>query len=349
MYNNSNYKIVTCPKCGQREAFIYLSDVDKALEGKFDSIIVTCNRLNNCGFKDHVKLEDLGFSVGSGNTPSKQAEIIKKQIAMEERNRRRRRMTSPKALDSMVKFKESKDEFPLATYRGIQKETFNHPNISFIKEGFLETLENKPEYEDMGAAFKTMTYSGRDILFWVNDWEGNPSRLVMRSVNTVSKSDKKEVTMVLPVKTEDKVPLQKTKDKGRMLYTVWNADEIMANKDLTHIIACEGIYDALSIMEVNTNPNVGVVSLIGVSQTKRLLQLIEAYEIKHGTKLGLALAYDNDRAGNRFAEDAADKYKQLFKKDAVRWLPAEFEDFNDYYENKPDFMRYDLTLKIKNL
>lgn len=350
-YHNNHYKIVVCPQCGHREAYYYSQDVKKALEKGFDSIMVTCNRKNKCGWQGQVKLEDLGYNI-DGLKPSERAKEIKAQLKKEEQRRFEFRKTSREGLMDMVSLRHKGKPFPMETYRGIKAETFNRPNITYLPQGFEAMLQASPHYPTIGEAFKSSTYTGRDLLFWVNDWSGRPNRIVMRSLNLTSESDRKEASLVLPIKQKDlEIPLQRTKDRsGKVLYTIWNGEAVLDDPYLTHLMACEGIYDALSLMELTQEEEgLEIVSLIGVSQTKRLMQLIEAYQIKYGTVLDLIIAYDNDTAGNKFAKQAAEHYKRLFNKNATRLLPGSYEDFNEYYQQERTQMIVSIGNQVKEI
>ena len=44
-----DYYTIICPKCGKKEAFLYLDDLYKYKQDSTHKVAIRCNRLNKCG------------------------------------------------------------------------------------------------------------------------------------------------------------------------------------------------------------------------------------------------------------------------------------------------------------
>lgn len=262
----STYKIVTCPNCGQREAFVYLGDIEKAHEKNFDTVYVKCNRRNECGFNGLMKIEDIGSDFVTPGSIQK----VRKKEDVERRMSERGKM----AIHFLSKRKFST---PFSHIRGISVSTLRNSPFSYVEEtwgGFLDSgkvdMGDGKFFEfdkkvDFGPFYQSLHYRNRNIIFWVHDYKGNVSRLLMRS--TDPKTFVKELQMVIPGDTEK--------------YTLWNAYETMNGHHEGGVIACEGGYEGAVLLEAVEDKSIGVVALAGIGQVKRFSDWMISLNTKH--------------------------------------------------------------------
>lgn len=343
----SKYQLIECPNCGKREAFVYLDDVTKALQYNRDTVRVICNRRNHCGFEGTVKIEQVDGDFTSVEQVQKRVVKIDKEKAMH-----------PRGIMAIDLISKGTEDFPFEKYRGIDKEIFEKTNCSYYKEGWLSkitsdivTLGNgfvKILPGDFGKFYLKNSFKRRNLMFWVSDYEGEVRRVLLRS--TLSGVYPKEMQVVVPSADENK-------NKGDK-YTIWNIESVVNNPEVDTILAIEGVYDAMSLLQaLKLHNNVAAVSLAGVAQIAKLNELIELANRKRVEKYGsgvkevkLYIMFDQDVTGNKYAEAMMKLYpnsERITPKGTNK--DGSDMDFNDMLMDNEENLTNYLKSKIKEL
>lgn len=256
----SNYLIIDCPNCGHHEAFIYKDDIEKARKNPRWKIKWICNRRNKCGASGI--LEDISRETIKKPEPEKQDQkLTEDQIAMLE-NLCRYLVNAP------VPF----------SIRGISSEVLTKNDFIYYEKGFQKFLEMKSMGKLQGK-FRAKAYENRDIFFPIFGPKGDLQRLLLRSKEAEQKKKEIQVKITNPA-TE-----------------IWNY-KCLLNKDKETIFICEGIYDALSVLEAAKNrKEIDAIAVSGCTKFKKVIREIKS--IKDCLNKRFVVCLDNDEAGKR--------------------------------------------------
>ena len=164
-------------------------------------------------------------------------------------------------------------------------------------------------------------YGGRDILFPIFGKEKKVERILLRSKD--KKLDKKEIQ----VKVTDKAT------------EIWNKHAFF-KKDVKYIFMCEGVYDALSILEAAKNhKEIDAIALSGCAKFKKAFDEMKNISSCNGKKIILCL--DNDEAGAR-------ELKVLKANKALKFGTLNlrnYKDVNDFLQKDPAGLKVEVLKK----
>lgn len=295
-----DYYILYCPHCGKREAYCYISDMIKWQKDNKHLIPIRCNRLNKCGqisyLNDFFDKEEMS-----------QKFEIKEESPIQ---------MSKEGITYLQKFCKyviqdihcNTNDFNF-DLRGISNQTLKDNGFIYYKGTFQKIIESKPEL--FGDKYRSANYLDRDIIIPIMNKDGIVERLLLRSLNqkTKQKSYKKEIQVML-------------KKRGM---EIWNVKDIY-NDSKEIIFITEGVYDALSILEVNDNPKVGVISIPGVRKYKQILQIL--HKFPKGKEKTFVFALDNDLAGIETKKKAI----KDFQENNIKTLEFHLKSFKDCNE-----------------
>lgn len=306
--DHGTYYIITCPKCGHHEAFVFKDDIIAAQKNKKQKIRYRCNRLNKCGATGWINLN--GDSLKNVEVKLDESTGISEKALLR--------------FQSLYEYGKVKDfDFSL---RGISNQTLKENKVMYWPFGFqdfLYTSDGKLE-----KRFASKAYDNRDIMFPIVDKNNNIQRLLLRRSgrpvkqgyysnpnfkHKKAKKDLKEiqVRMVKRPKTE-----------------IFNLKDVYDQK-LRFIVMCEGAFDALSIKEAAYQNHINDVGAIGVPGSRKikktLLELIKNPAMKGKT---IVIASDNDKAG----KEAREKCLEIAKKENIKILFYNLHSSNDLNE-----------------
>lgn len=308
-----DYYTLICPKCGKKEAFLYLDDLYKYQKDKKHKIPIRCNRLNKCGetsflndFLDNDKNLDVTLPKprSSVQMTPEGVRLLKQFIhyAIFSLN------CDFKGFDSGI--------------RGISNQTLKNNGV-FIYSKCFESLINSPKAKSFfSKKYRIKEYRNRDIFIPILNYEGEAERILLRS-STMKDLKKKEIQ----VKLQDKA------------MEIWNISALLSDKK--YIFITEGVYDALSIKEVNNS--VEAISLPGVKKYKKLITEIKRNIDKCQNKV-FVIATDSDSAGRKAAKEMYDALTKLNLKATYFDLKG-YKDVNDYLQAN----RISLSIAVRNI
>lgn len=288
--NHGDYWIVRCPKCGKKEAYVYLDDVEKHQKNPSFKIPIRCNRLNKCGevsYIEEIKVQEI---------PKVNDDDI---IGI-----------SQKAIDkinNIAYFSAYLTGFDF-DWRGISNTTLKNNGVIYLKDDLIPFMKGCGENAFADKFFKKKCYENRNLIFPIKDYDGNCERLLLRSTKKLNKNAQKEISMRLIKKSSE----------------VWNKSDLI-NENIKYVFVTEGVPDALSVKEVSQE--IGVVALPGVRKYKQLLKEIVKSEIaKSKTYI---LCFDNDEAGQECILKLGKELDDLDVKYDYFNLHS-FKDMNDF-------------------
>lgn len=179
--------------------------------------------------------------------------------------------------------KNTAKAFPFPeSIRSLSVETLRKYNITFLENGLKNFLM---KYKDNFKEFSTKNSFNRDILIPIYGMDGEIDRILLRKK--------------VPVKNELKEIQFKVNQLTENVNEIWNIQEIYSSEK-KYIYLTEGVYDALSGYEVNSN--LIPVSLPGVGKWKQFSKIIKEQPDVFEGKV-LLLAFDNDNAGKKYVEE----------------------------------------------
>lgn len=234
------YYLCRCPHCGQMEAFFYLTSIE--------NFIIKCNRLTHCGKSTKVSIDDKKESSEKSLIKFEDKYDSKKDIDI-----------SAKGLKTLMSFLDAshKDDLPL-TYRGISQKTLEN-YIIFYPKG-VKHLFGKPKDKMFGKKYFRKLFDDRDIIIPIRNKEGVPERCLLRSTKQVKSLKEFQLRLI---------------DKGN---EIWNVSDIF-HPDKEFIFVCEGVFDALSIMDVLggtlNRDKFGYIALAGVGKHSQITNLLK--------------------------------------------------------------------------
>lgn len=264
--NNGDYWIVKCPKCGHKEAYIYLNDVEKYKKIHTFKIPIRCNRLNKCGATSFIEDIDIHKIPKFYHDDS----IGISKIAIDK-------------INNLAYLSKYLNHFEF-DWRGISNKTLKENGIIYLKKGLLQFMKGCGKGAFDEKFYKKRCYKDRNLIFPIKDYEGNCERLLLRSTKMLDVKAKKEIGMKLVKKSSE----------------VWNRIDLV-DMSKSHVFVTEGVPDGLSIKEVSQN--FGVVSIPGVKKYKQIIKEIEKSEVARKKKY--ILCFDDDEAGKEFVHKLA--------------------------------------------
>lgn len=306
--DKGTYYVVTCPKCGHHEAFVFKDDVIAAQKDPKKKIWYRCNRQNHCGASGWLELNTQSIQkleVKVDDSTGISAETLKRFQALYEYGR-------VKSFDFSV--------------RGISNNVLKANKVMYWPYGFQDFLYTSGG--EKSDRFKGTAYLNRDIMFPIVDERGNLQRLLLRSSgNPVKKSN----YIVLPKgnkKSKKNLKEIQIRMVNRPKTEVFNLKDVY-DPEIKFLVVCEGAYDALSIKEAAYQNHINDVGAIGVPGSKKfkktLLELIKNPAMKGKT---IVIASDNDKAG----KEAREKCLEIAKKENIKILFYNLHSSNDLNE-----------------
>lgn len=296
------YFLITCPSCGRHEAFVYKDDIEKAKKDPSHKIKWKCNRLNKCGASG--TLEDVNPKDIPDVALKKNSNLLTQD-----------QIYSLQSLCSLLV--ESPVGFSI---RGISKEVLSTNDFIYFPKGFQGFM--KAKYGDkLQKKFCSPVYGDRDILLPIFGKGRKVERILLRSKD--KKLNKKEIQ----VKVTDKAT------------EIWNKQAFF-KKDVKYIFMCEGVYDALSILEVaKEHKEIDAIALSGCAKFKKAFGEMKNIPSCKGKKIILCL--DNDEAGAR-------ELKTLRANKTLRFGTLNLrghKDVNDFLQEDPAGLKAEVLKK----
>lgn len=289
--DQGEYYMINCPVCGEHEAFVYKSEVQKAQKKLGYKIHYFCNRLNKCGAKgtldEIVETEEKKFEVKPNINSLTEAQ--------------------KNALQALCSYLRT--ENVSFSIRGISSEVLTRNDFVYFKPGFQTYMKLKSG-TSLQKKFTSKVYADRDILLPIFDFDGQVQRILLRSKD--KKPEKKEIQV--------KVAEEKASE-------IWNL-KALKDPQCKTIFVCEGVYDALSVLEAAKNrSDISAIALSGCGKFKKaILQMQKMKECKNKK---IVLCLDNDEAGDREFE----VLKKIPKFHAVRFNLKEHKDMNEFLQD----------------
>jgi DNA primase len=297
--NRGSYIILECPYCLKKEAFCYIDDIKKWEVDHSHKIRIRCNRLNKCG-----KISYLNDFIDND-------EFNDKDMTIKERNPIRMSKKGIEFLQTFTSYFMRQNNIDI-NIRGISKEVLKNNGIIYYPKKFESIIDADKLSDYYGNKYRSANYKNRDIIIPIVNKYGDIERLLLRSLNYKDEDYKKEIQVML-------------KRNG---VEIWNLKDLY-NDDKKIIFISEGVYDALSILEVVNIQDVGAIALPGVKKYKQLLTIIKEDEIIDKTFI---FAFDNDEAGKKYSKNA---YEDFIKENLnIKTLNLdEYKDCNDFLIN----------------
>lgn len=268
--NCGDYFIMYCPKCGRKEAFCYIDDIQKWNDNHKHRIPIRCNRLNKCG--EVTYLNDFFTD-----------ETVMKEIIIKEKNPIQMSHDGVVLLQTYCKYvtealhgNTNKFDFDM---RGLSNSTLKKYGIIYNKDTFQHLINQAGTKKYFGDKYRHKNYHDRDIIIPIFNKEGIAERLLLRSTYRKADDYKKEIQVMLIKRGIE----------------IWNIKDLYS--DSPTLFVTEGVYDALSIKEVC--PNAAVVALPGVKKYKQLLRIMK----KDNIKKNIVFCFDGDEAGQEYIKE----------------------------------------------
>ena len=295
--DGGSYFLIDCPKCGEHEAFVYKDDIEKAKKNPKYKIHWICNRLNKCGARgtlDELDAEQINpvhlVKKNDSSLTESQIQTLQALISIE---------LSTKKEDA------GKYNFDI---RGISRDTLVKNDVIYYPYGFQNFLQKKYG-KNLQKKFLSKHYADRDILFPILGIDGKTERILLRSKS--KKLEKKEIQVKLTERASE----------------IWN-QKCLSDKNTKFVFICEGVYDALSILEVASDvPSIGAIALSGSRKFKKAIT--EILNNKNCDNQRFVLCLDNDKAGI----DEVHLLKEVFKIDFVTLNLHQYKDVNEFLQN----------------
>lgn len=293
------YWITTCPNCGKREAYIFKDDILKNAQHPGHKIKVRCNRLNKCGYEgfleDIEKIEEIPTSAETKTA----IQISSQGIEL---------------LEALCKMRNNLNGYDM-DIRGISNKNLKRYGLIYLKSTFSEFIKMKPE-SWFGKKYKQGNYVDRDVLIPIFSVDGmSIDRLLLRSLD--KKLEKKEIQIKLKEKAHE----------------VWNVRDLL-NPEIRTIFVTEGVYDALSIIEVRKNEQISAISLPGVKKFKQIVELIRKNpDVTKNKKI--IIAFDFDAAGQKNYRKFSKELVGLVE-DVSKFSLSGYKDCNDFLQADRD-------------
>ena len=306
--NHGTYYIVTCPRCGHHEAFVFKDDVIAAQKDPKKKIRYRCNRQNHCGASGWLNLNSQSIQkleVKVDDSTGISAETLKRFQALYEYGH-------VKSFDFSV--------------RGISNNVLKQNKVMYWPYGFQDFLYTSGG--EKSDRFKGPAYLNRDIMFPIVDKNGNLQRLLLRSSgNPVKKSN----YIILPkASKKSKKNLKEIQIRmvNRPKTEVFNLKDVY-DPEIKFLVVCEGAYDALSIKEAAYQNHINDVGAIGVPGCRKFKKTIQELnklpEMKGKT---FVIASDNDEAG----KEARNECAKIARKEKINILFYNLHTSNDLNE-----------------
>lgn len=278
--NRGDYFIMYCPKCGRKEAFCYIDDIQKWNKDHSHRIPIRCNRLNKCG---HVTyLNDY-----------LDAEKNIEQFHIQQKNPIKMNKEGVILLQTYCRYvvntlhgNTKGFDFDI---RGISNKTLKGNGIIYNHKTFQNLINQEKTKQYFGDKYRHNNYSDRDIIIPILNKDGIPERLLLRSSYKKDDSYKKEIQVMLV----------------RRGVEIWNLQDLY--RDNSIIFVTEGVYDALSIKEVH--PDCAVVALPGVRKYRQLLRIMKNEKIMKS----IVFCFDDDKAG----KESVARAKEVFSRENI--------------------------------
>lgn len=269
-----NYYKLTCCKCGKHEAFLYKDDF-KNKEKKF--FTVRCNRLNHCGFIEEIQKDSLEGAV------VEVPELLEaEKKALEKKRVSKEAIAYFNNLFEHVGWLRDYD----MDIRGIKNETLKKYHIAYLKDGWMHFAKLHRKW--FGDQYFSKYYEDRQILIPIYNKDGNSvDRILMRGYD--KPLEMKEIPCVLNKNGEE----------------IFNMPALNSEADI--IFVCEGVYDALSVIQAVDNKKVEAVGIPGVAKWKKLLKAVKAMPSAKSKKF--VFIFDNDEAGHKNQQLAIKAFK----------------------------------------
>lgn len=306
--NRGDYFMMYCPKCGKKEAFCYIDDINKWNKDHSHRIPIRCNRLNKCGEVSYLN----DFLEGK---------VAQEEIKIKERNPVKMSKEGVELLQSYCRYvthtlhgNTHGFDFDL---RGISNETMKKHGIIYNQKTFQSLLNQENTKKYFGDKYRHKSYEDRDIIIPILNKEGIPERLLLRSSYRKEDNYKKEIQVMLV----------------RRGVEIWNLQDLFG--DNSTVFVTEGVYDALSIKEVC--PEASVIALPGVGKYKQLLRIMKKEDIVKN----VVFCFDDDEAG----QESIEKAKTAFKKENIPVYSLSVEgDCNEMLQKN----RKELEMEVKS-
>lgn len=266
--DKGSYFLVRCPKCGEKEGFLYKDQLKRVQDGTSHKVFVHCSRLNNCGetsvFSD-IYWDELNNR--KNFTEVEDTSNYPKEPALS-------RLASLVSLNANLFGLDS-----FAPWRGISKDVLVANGICYLDKskfpkGWLTWMQQTASSYPQEHLGKEYLYANRDIVIPFVNEEGVVDRVLLRSSWDKRLNPQiKELTYKLTPKS---IP-------------IWNRKDAFGEGNILFIT--EGVVDALSIKEAR--PTANVVALPGVGQWKHFVK----YANQINLKKKVVICFDNDKAG----------------------------------------------------
>lgn len=304
--DNGEYYIINCPECGHHEAFVYKAEVERAKKTPNYKIHWFCNRRNKCGAKGTLN------------------EIKEENVQKFEVKPNTNGLTEKQKVSLQILCEYLRVENVPFSVRGISKETLTQNDFIYFKAGFQKYLQMKSG-DELQKKFLSSVYADRDILFPIFGMEGELQRILLRSKE--KKQDKKEIQVKVSEKATE----------------IWNLQSLK-NPEVQTVFVCEGVYDALSVLEVAKNrSDISAIALSGCGKFKKAI--LETQKRKCCKNQTFIVCLDNDEAGNK----AYQELKKIPGFKPIRFNLKKYKDMNEYLQgNKTDFKREVILTSLRN-
>lgn len=305
-----DYYILICPKCGKKEAFLYISDIKKYKEDASHKIAIRCNRLNKCGKVTYV--QDLNLTDSEIRINKMPPEKSSVQITDE----------GIKLIKTFVHYSVDTLKCNYKNFdfdiRGISNSTLKKNGIFYYSKCF-ENLVNS-QNKCFSKKYMAKNYKNRDIFIPIYDEKKELVRILLRSTK---ETPIKEIGLMLKQGSNE----------------IWNLQDLL-NPEKKQIVITEGVYDALSFKEIDDE--LGVISIPGVRKYRQILKYLDEYEECRNKEY--IIATDNDVAG----EEVKEKLKKEIKKRNLKckcFDLSKYKDANEYLQKN----RLAFSLKVKKI
>lgn len=300
--NRGDYFLMYCPKCGKREAYCYIDDINKWKDNHSHRIPIRCNRLNKCGEVSYLN--------------DYLDENISMDIKIKEKNPVKMDPKGVQLIQSychyVIDILHGNTNGFNFDIRGISNKTLKENGIIYNQKTFQSLINQEKTKDYFGDKYRHDSYSDRDIIIPILNKDGIPERLLLRSSYKKADNYKKEIQVMLV----------------RRGIEIWNLQDLFGNNPV--LFVTEGVYDALSIKEVN--PDCAVVALPGVGKYKQLLRIMKTEKIKKS----IVFCFDSDEAGQKYIAKA----KEAFAKEKIAVYSLNIEgDCNEMLQNDREGLR----------
>lgn len=324
--DKGTYYVVTCPKCGHHEAFVFKDDVIAAQKDPKKKIWYRCNRQNHCGAKGWLRLNDL--SIKNIDVKIDDSTGISEEA-----------LTRFQALYGYGNVKNF--DFSI---RGISNEVLKQNKVMYWPYGFQEFLYTSGGKKS--EKFKNPAYSDRDIMFPIVDKDGNLQRLLLRSSGRKVK-ESPYVSSLFKGKKKKNLKEIQIRMVNRPKTEVFNLKDVY-DPEIKFLVVCEGAYDALSIKEAAYQNHINDVGAIGVPGCRKFKKTIQELnklpEMKGKT---FVIASDNDKAG----KEARNKCAEIARKEKINILFYNLHtsnDLNEFLTKKRNWFINDFRVQRKH-